>query len=731
MIFDNIRRTYSSIQWGLFVFVLICPFLSFAQGFINYQAFIYEKVNIVQPGRDMEQMVPYASKRVYVWVEFINKDTSLFEEEHRDVLTDSMGMLNLRIGSKESDKYKNIPWSRLSQDKVFLKISWSQTISGPRYLIENSLFSVSPFSIKSNFTELSDSSRIASRADTAIFSENAIRNVVLGSSDQSLIFNLHNGNTLRSPSLANIPKPTIVSLRPGSICKGDSVFLYSGPVPDTSLFKSFWVTLSSQPDTLGTNVSSIKIVVNTDTQIVFGIQRLDSIAGLPPTSVDNINLKVTNFSNLIDSISRDTAFEKYAFCVDDALILPSVSYSKGTWRCLNPNLAEIDTSNNVKFKKAGQLTLGFFPYNGCPFDVFYFNCTVKSPSSSSITASICQGQSYVFGTQSLTAAGTYNRTIPSANGCDSVITLALTVRPNSTATISASICAGQSYVFGTQSLTAAGTYNRTIPSTNDCDSVITLALTVRQNSTAAISASICAGQSYVFGTQSLTAAGTYNRTIPSANGCDSVITLSLTVRQNSTAEISDSICAGDYYLFGGDTLRNSGSYYDTLVALNGCDSVITLGLTVRQNSTAAISDSICAGQSYAFGTQSLTAAGTYNRTILSANGCDSVITLALTVNSNNTINLSSASGTDSQTVTVNTAITNITYSTTGATGATISGLPAGVTGNWASNVVTISGRPSATGTFNYTVTMTGGCTGGNNTETGRITVSGSSSPDSR
>jgi len=256
-------------------------------------------------------------------------------------------------------------------------------------------------------------------------------------------------------------------------------------------------------------------------------------------------------------------------------------------------------------------------------------------------------------------------------------------------------------------------------------------LTVRPNSTATISASICAGQSYVFGTQSLTAAGTYNRTIPSANGCDSVITLSLTVRQNSTAEISDSICAGDYYLFGGDTLRNSGSYYDTLVALNGCDSVITLGLTVRQNSTAAISDSICAGQSYAFGTQSLTAAGTYNRTILSANGCDSVITLDLTVNSNNTINLSSASGTDSQTVTVNTAITNITYSTTGATGATISGLPAGVTGNWASNVVTISGRPSATGTFNYTVTMTGGCTGGNNTETGRITVSGSSSPDSR
>ena len=39
----------------------------------------------------------------------------------------------------------------------------------------------------------------------------------------------------------------------------------------------------------------------------------------------------------------------------------------------------------------------------------------------------------------------------------------------------------------------------------------------------------------------------------------------------------------------------------------------------------------------------------------------------------------------------------------------ITGLPAGVTGNWLANVVTISGTPSASGTFNYTVTLTRGC----------------------
>jgi hypothetical protein len=84
------------------------------------------------------------------------------------------------------------------------------------------------------------------------------------------------------------------------------------------------------------------------------------------------------------------------------------------------------------------------------------------------------------------------------------------------------------------------------------------------------------------------------------------------------------------------------------------------------------------------------------------------------------ITLTSASGTDNQTVCVNTPITPITYSTTGATGATFSGLPAGVTGTFSGGNITISGTPTVAGTFNYTVTLTGGC--GNVTATGTLVV---------
>ena len=132
----------------------------------------------------------------------------------------------------------------------------------------------------------------------------------------------------------------------------------------------------------------------------------------------------------------------------------------------------------------------------------------------------------------------------SANGCDSVITLTLAIKPNASSNISAAICQGQSYTFGSQSLTSAGTYNRTVTAANGCDSVITLTLAIKPNASSNISAAICQGQSYTFGSQSLTSAGTYNRTVTAANGCDSVITLTLAIKPNASSNISAAICQG-------------------------------------------------------------------------------------------------------------------------------------------------------------------------------------------
>jgi hypothetical protein len=124
-----------------------------------------------------------------------------------------------------------------------------------------------------------------------------------------------------------------------------------------------------------------------------------------------------------------------------------------------------------------------------------------------------------------------------------------------------------------------------------------------------------------------------------------------------------------------------------------------------------------------------TQAGTFNYEVTLTGGCNPTkVQGTLVVNlTNNTINLTSAAGTNNQSSCRNATITNITYATTGATNANVTGLPAGVEGRWNNNVVTISGTPVPTsGTFGYTVTLTGGC--GTITATGSISINSNSVP---
>ena len=100
-------------------------------------------------------------------------------------------------------------------------------------------------------------------------------------------------------------------------------------------------------------------------------------------------------------------------------------------------------------------------------------------------------------------------------------------------------------------------------------------------------------------------------------------------------------------------------------------------------------------------------------------GCESVTRASsiITLSSNNTASAASSS----PSLSVNTPLTAITHITTGATGiGTATALPAGVTAAWASNTITISGTPTASGNFSYSIPLTGGC--GTVNATGTINV---------
>ena len=98
--------------------------------------------------------------------------------------------------------------------------------------------------------------------------------------------------------------------------------------------------------------------------------------------------------------------------------------------------------------------------------------------NSSLSATICDGDSYVLGSNTYTTAGVYTGVTSAVNGCDSLVALTLNVMPASTSSQSLTICEGDNVVVGTNTYTTTGIYTDLLSSVNGCDSTVTTDLTV-------------------------------------------------------------------------------------------------------------------------------------------------------------------------------------------------------------------------------------------------------------
>jgi hypothetical protein len=111
-----------------------------------------------------------------------------------------------------------------------------------------------------------------------------------------------------------------------------------------------------------------------------------------------------------------------------------------------------------------------------------------------------------------------------------------------------------------------------------CDSIITVNLTIKNSTTNTISQTACSSYTSPSGKYTWTSSGVYKDTIPNAMECDSIITINLTI-QNSTASTLNITACNTYFSPSGIIWAVSGEYKDTIPNAVGCDSVITVNLT--------------------------------------------------------------------------------------------------------------------------------------------------------
>ncbi|OSZ77733.1 hypothetical protein CAP36_15320 [Chitinophagaceae bacterium IBVUCB2] len=292
--------------------------------------------------------------------------------------------------------------------------------------------------------------------------------------------------------------------------------------------------------------------------------------------------------------------------------------------------------NGNNYSTAGTFNITFVSQSGCD-SIATLNLIIKPVLTSTTNASVCSNQlPFNWNGNNYTASGIYNITLPGSNGCDSIATLNLTINPISTSITNASVCSNQlPYSWNGTNYTSTGTYNITLQSTSGCDSIATLNLIVKPVQTSTTNVSICSNQlPYNWNGNNYNLAGTYNVTLAGSNGCDSLATLNLSIGAVLTSTTNINVCANQLpYSWNGNSYNAAGTFNVTLISQAGCDSIATLNLGVTPVLTSVTNINRCANQlPYNWNGNNYTATGIYNITLAGSNGCDSIASLNLTVN---------------------------------------------------------------------------------------------------
>ena len=296
------------------------------------------------------------------------------------------------------------------------------------------------------------------------------------------------------------------------------------------------------------------------------------------------------------------------------------------------------TWNGVVFTEAGTQTTTLSTVNNCD-SVVTMTLTVTPIYQVSDAQTICASElPYTWNGVVFTEAGTQTTTLSTINDCDSVVTMTLTVNPIYQVGDAQTICASElPYTWNGVVFTEAGTQTTTLSTVNDCDSVVTMTLHVNPTYNVTDERTVCENElPLVWNGVHFTAACTQTTTLSTVNDCDSVVTMTLTVNHPAMG-IDERVACGSFTWINDSTYTESTmapTYTYEGGASNGCDSIVTLHLTINHPVTELVEVTACGSFTWIDDSTYTVSTTTPSYTYVggASNGCDSIVTLHLTIN---------------------------------------------------------------------------------------------------
>ena len=357
-----------------------------------------------------------------------------------------------------------------------------------------------------------------------------------------------------------------------------------------------------------------------------------------------INGELYNATNTTGSFT----FEDGSYLGCDSIVEVSLSFADeaifdldGTY-CSDASFdveGEIFDINNPM----GSVTIPMGSYLGCDSTViidleFYPEVEID------INRTLCTGDSFEVGDMvfdEMTPMGTVILEDASQNGCDSTVNVVLLFNDEITANLDTTICDGDSFTINQTVYNAENTTGEELfpmGSYLGCDSVLTVTVTIAQPAIANYDNQLCEGETLdIEGTiyDADNPSGTQVLSIPSFTGCDSIAEVNLSFLPNAVGVLDTILCAGDFAIIGGVTIDEdnpSSVFTFPDMASNGCDSTLTVNASFIPATEGFIEVVLEFGESFFLDGVEFDQDNPMGEVILenaSYTGCDSIVTVSV------------------------------------------------------------------------------------------------------
>ncbi|MEJ6637349.1 MAG: hypothetical protein QNL10_02845, partial [Crocinitomicaceae bacterium] len=255
-------------------------------------------------------------------------------------------------------------------------------------------------------------------------------------------------------------------------------------------------------------------------------------------------------------------------CSGDPLTLPVTSTNSinGTW---SPVIDNTLTTNYTFTPAPGQ----------CASDASMTVVVVQASLGTDTQAS-CDTYTWIDGNTYTASNNSATFLLTNAAGCDSTVTLDLTITNSTTGTDTQTACDTYTWIDGNTYTASNNSATVLLTNAAGCDSTVTLDLTITNSTTGTDTQTACDTYTWIDGNTYTSSNNSATWLLTNAAGCDSTVTLDLTIANSLTGTDTQTACDTYTWIDGNTYTVSNNSATFLLTASGGCDSTVTLDLTI-------------------------------------------------------------------------------------------------------------------------------------------------------